>query len=223
MIAQSIQSRRMMLTAAAGAVGGLVLQAIGRPAPARAEGETVTVGGEFNTATSVTRITSSADIVVFEARNSSAGATGVGLRAHSNNGTAIQASSSNLTPAVRADTTIYGFHNGSQLGHSPVVARFEVHEQSSSFATAVALQVVGKTQFSKSGVATVLAGQKNVVVSVSQTTDATFVVATLQQLRPGAYVAAVSKDVTASTIKIILNKAVASDTRVGWVQMEMPG
>jgi hypothetical protein len=222
MIAQSIQSRRMMLTAAAGAVGGLVLQAIGRPAPVRAEGETVTVGGEFNTATSVTRITSTADIVVLEARNGSAGAVGVGLRAHSNNGTAIQASSSNLTPAVRADTTIYGFHNGTQLGHSPVVARFEVHEQSSSFATAVALQVVGKTQFSKSGVATVLAGQKNVVVSVSQTTDATFVVATLQQFRTGAYVAAVTKDVTASTIKIILNKAVASDTRVGWVQMELP-
>jgi hypothetical protein len=111
---QSIQSRRAVLAAAAGAVGGVVLQAIGRPAPVRAEGETVTVGGEFNTATSVTKITSTANIVVFEARNSS-DPGGVGVRAHSNNGTAIQASSSNLTPAVRPDTTIYGFHNGTQL------------------------------------------------------------------------------------------------------------
>jgi hypothetical protein len=219
---QSIQSRRAVLAAAAGAVGGVVLQAIGRPSPVRAEGETMTVGGEFNTATSVTKITSTADIVVFEARNGSSGLSGVGLRAHSNNGTAIQASSSNLTPAVRQDTTIYGFHNGTQLGHSPVVARFEVHEQSASFATAIGLQVIGKTQFSKSGVATVLAGQKNVVVSVSQTTDASFAVATLQQFRSGVYVAAVTKDTTASTIKIILNKTVASDTKVGWVQMESP-
>jgi hypothetical protein len=76
--------------------------------------QTVTVGGEFNAATSVTKITSTANIVVFEARNSS-DPGGVGVRAHSNNGTAIQASSSNLTPAVRPDTTIYGFHNGTQL------------------------------------------------------------------------------------------------------------
>lgn len=218
-----IHSRRSMLAAAAGAVGAVVLQAIGRPSPVRAEGETVVVGGEFNTATSVTKITSTADIVVLEARNGSAGSTGVGLRAHSNNGTAIQASSSNLTPAVRADTTIYGFHNGTQLGHSPVVARFEVHEQSPTFATAIGLQVIGKAQLSKSGVATVLAGHKNVVVSVSQTTDASFVVATLQQFRSGVHVACVTKDVLASTIKIILNKVVASDTKVGWVQLEVPG
>jgi len=76
---QSIQSRRAVLAAAAGAVGGVVLQAIGRPAPVRAEGETVTVGGEFNTATSVTKITSTANIVVFEARNSS-DPGGVGVR-----------------------------------------------------------------------------------------------------------------------------------------------
>jgi hypothetical protein len=219
---QSIQSRRSLLAAAAGAVGAMVLQAVGRPTPVRAEGETVTVGGEFNTATSVTRITSTADIVVFEARNGSSGSSGVGLRAHSNNGTAIQASSSNLTPAVRPDTTIYGFHNGSQLGHSPVVARFEVHEQSPSFATAVALQVIGKTQFSKSGVATILAGHNNVVVSVSQIASGSFAFATLQQFRTGVFVAAVTRQVAASTITIILNKTVASNIKVGWFVTETP-
>jgi hypothetical protein len=222
MFDQANESRRSMLAAAAGAVGALVLQAVGRPAPVRAEGETVTVGGEFNTATSTTRITSTANIKVFEARNGSTGATGVGLAAHSNNGTALLVSSSNLTPAVRADTTIYGFHNGSQPGHTPVVARFEATEQSPSFTTAIALQVIGKTQFSKSGVATVLAGQSNVVVHVTQITDASFAVATLQQNRTGVFVQAVTHQVPASTIKIILNKTVSADTKVGWLVMESP-
>lgn len=188
----------------------------------RAEGETVIVGGEFNTATSKTRITSTANITVFEARNGASTAGGVGIAAHSNNGTGLLVSSSNFTPAVRADTTIYGYNNGAAVGQTPVCARFEVHEQSAGFATAIALQVIGKTQFSKSGVATVLAGLNKVTVGVTHITDASFAVATLQQNRTGVYVAAVTHDVVASTIKIILNKAPLSDTKVGWLVMEMP-
>jgi hypothetical protein len=219
---QDDHSRRSLVAAATGAIGAYALWAIGRPTPALAEGETVVVGGEYNTATSSTKITSTADIKVFEARNGSSGATGVGLAAHSNNGTALLVSSSNLTPAVRADTTIYGFHNGSQLGHTPVVARFEVHEQSASFATAIALQVIGKTQFSKSGVATILAGQNKVVVPVTQITAKSFALATLQQARAGVYVIAAGCQVAASTITIRLNVAPSQDTRVGYFVLEQP-
>ena len=217
---ETSKSRRSVLVAAAGAVGAVALQAVGRPTPALAEGETVVVGGEYTTATSVTKITSTADIVVMEARNGSSGSAGVGLRAHSNNGTAIQASSSNLTPAVRADTTIYGFHNGSQLGHSPVVARFEATQQSSSFASAVALQVIGKAEFSRSGVAVVPAGLSKIVVNVAQLTADSFALATLQQQRSGVYLKAVTKELAASTITIRLNKAPTSSTKVAWLVLE---
>jgi hypothetical protein len=217
---ETSKSRRSVLAAAAGAVGAVALQAFGRPTPALAEGETVVVGGEYTTATSVTKITSTADIVVMEARNGSAGSAGVGLRAHSNNGTAIQASSSNLTPAVRPDTTIYGFHNGTQLGHSPVVARFEAHQQSSSFATAVALQVIGKAEFSRSGVAVVPAGQDRIVVNVAQLTADSFALATLQQQRSGIHVTAVTQQLAASTITIRLSKALASSAKVGWMVLD---
>jgi hypothetical protein len=211
-----------VLTAAAGAAGALALNAVARPSTALAEGETVTVGGEFSTATSVTKITSTANIVIFEARNGSTGSTGVGIRVHSNNGTAFQASSSNLTPAVRADTTIYGFHNGAAANKFPVVARFEVHEQTGNFATALALQVIGKTEFTKSGVAVVLAGTKSVTVPVTQLTVGSFALATLQQIRAGVYVASVTHTVSPSNIVIHLNKNVTSDTKVGWLVSETP-
>jgi hypothetical protein len=220
---QPKQARRQLLTAAAGGLGAFFLSAIGRAAPVRAEGETVVVGGEFTTATSVTKITSNSNIKVFEARNGSTGSTGVGLAAHSSNGTALLVSSSNLTPLVRADTTIYGFHNGSALGHTPVVARFEVTEQSPSFTTAIALQVIGKTQFSKSGIATVPTGQSQVVVPVTQITSKSFAIATLQSARPGLYVAAVTRQVSGSTITIILNQAIVNNpAKVGWIVMESP-
>ncbi len=220
---QDNNSRRSLFTAATGAVGAFALYAIGRSTPARAEGETVVVGGEFSTATSVTKITSSAEIVVIEARNGSTGANNVGLRAHSSNGTAIQASSSNLTPAPRADTTIYGFHNGTTLGKTPVCARFEVHEQAASFETAIALQVIGKTQFSKSGVATIAAGKSHVVVSVTQITEDSFALATLQQSRDGVWVTAVTREINASTITIRVNTPLSLATRVGWLVLEQPG
>ena len=75
---QVSHSRRSMFTVATGIAGAIGAWAVARSTPARAEGETVTVGGEFNTATSSTKITSTANIKVLEARNGSSGATGVG-------------------------------------------------------------------------------------------------------------------------------------------------
>jgi hypothetical protein len=54
---QTIQrSRRALLAGSIGALAAFVGQAIGRPLPARAEGEPIVVGGEYTDATSVTRI-----------------------------------------------------------------------------------------------------------------------------------------------------------------------
>jgi hypothetical protein len=54
-------SRRALLASAAGAAGALMAGAFVRPQAVRAEGETVVVGGEYTTATSVTRIANSAN------------------------------------------------------------------------------------------------------------------------------------------------------------------
>jgi hypothetical protein len=54
---QTIQrSRRALLAGSIGALAAFVGQAIGRPRPARAEGEPIVAGGEYTDATSVTRI-----------------------------------------------------------------------------------------------------------------------------------------------------------------------
>ena len=46
--------------------------------------------------------------------------------------------------------------------------------------------------------------------------------ATLQQERPGIFVAAVTHDVANSTITILLNAAPNQNTKVGWFVLELP-
>jgi hypothetical protein len=86
------QSRRAVIAAGAGALAALVAHALGRPLPARAEGEAVVVGGEYTTATSRTYIENGANNeVVLKGRSQGGGtgvegssASGVGVRGGSN-------------------------------------------------------------------------------------------------------------------------------------------
>lgn len=87
---------------------------------------------------------------------------------------------------------------------------------------ATALQVIGKTQFSRSGVATVAATRSGVTVGVSQLTAGSFALATLQSTIAGVTVAPVVCNIAASTIRISLNKAVTTAAKVGWIVMESP-
>ena len=76
------RSRRALLAAAAGGLAALAAQAIGRPLPARAEGEVIHVGDEFTTATSVTAIKNTAnDAGVFRAENTHSGTAVRGISA----------------------------------------------------------------------------------------------------------------------------------------------
>ncbi|OGO55948.1 MAG: hypothetical protein A2V85_03950 [Chloroflexi bacterium RBG_16_72_14] len=86
------RSRRALLAAGAGAIAATAIEALGHPAPVRAEGETMVVGGEYATATSRTRlvnVTNGED--VFRAESSSGvavygvSANHVGVRGDSNN------------------------------------------------------------------------------------------------------------------------------------------
>jgi hypothetical protein len=97
-------TRRNVLVAAAGALAAFIAQAVGRPLPARAEGEAVVVCGEYTTATSVTKIanTTSDDPVIWA--ESSLG------------GTAVYASSGSFTGVYGNSTSHYGVYGASGSG-----------------------------------------------------------------------------------------------------------
>ena len=84
--------RRAILAAAGGAIAALVAQALGRPLPARAEGEIIHVGDEHSTATSRTlirNVTNPETVLMV-----SSGGGGIGILGTSGSGTAVRGSSS---------------------------------------------------------------------------------------------------------------------------------
>jgi hypothetical protein len=81
-------SRRALLVGALGGIGAWAAAAVGRASPVRADGQTVLVGGEYATATSLTRITNQTNNTpVFE--GSSTG-SGEGVRGISDAGNGVR-------------------------------------------------------------------------------------------------------------------------------------
>ena len=78
------------------------------------------------------------------------------------------------------------------------------------------LKVVGKAVFSRSGKATVLAGQSQVLVSGVPLTTSSLVLAIQGTGAAGLYVRSVSVSVTNSRFTIRLSQNVAANTLVGW-------
>jgi hypothetical protein len=77
-----------------------------------------------------------------------------------------------------------------------------------------ALQVVGKAEFSTSGVATVKKNTKTVTVTFAGVTTSSIVLATMQELHSGIGVAAAVPG--SGSFTITLTGTAATDTRVGW-------
>jgi hypothetical protein len=78
------RSRRAVLGAGLGALAATVAAAIGRPAPARAEGEAIHLGEELTTAQSLTRIRNETnDADVFYAESAGSGTAIAGIANHS--------------------------------------------------------------------------------------------------------------------------------------------
>jgi hypothetical protein len=86
-----------------------------------------------------------------------------------------------------------------------------------------ALRVEGRTEFTRSGVATIPAGANRVTVTPEgPVTNRSFVLATLQEARGGVHVAAGIPNAAAGTVTIRLNQPVNSATRVAWLVSETP-
>jgi hypothetical protein len=78
-----------------------------------------------------------------------------------------------------------------------------------------ALNVLGRAQFSGSGIAVVQSTKAKVTVNNVALTNSSFILATIQFNVPGTWVRGVSHS-TATSFTIWLNKAVADTTFVGW-------
>jgi hypothetical protein len=83
-------------------------------------------------------------------------------------------------------------------------------------ADAVALKAQGVAQFTRSGKLTILAGHASVTKSSIRIDAGSLLLAVLQQDRSGIFVRSAVPNATGDSFTIHLNKAVASDTKVGW-------
>ena len=81
---------------------------------------------------------------------------------------------------------------------------------------ALALEVMGKAHFSRSGKATIQSGKRFVQIGVDGLTDSSFALATLLQLRDNLWVQSITVSASSAAIYIYTNRKAPADTRVAW-------
>jgi hypothetical protein len=107
---------------------------------------------------------------------------------------------------------VYGYGTFGVVGESSSTAAGVTAFAKS--ATDLALDVVGKVRFSRSGRSSVAAGQSTKTVSLAGVSSSSRVFAVLHSNRSGRYVRAVVP--TTGSFKIYLNASVSSSTYVAW-------
>jgi hypothetical protein len=231
------QSRRTLLAGLTGGLIALVAQALGRPGPVEADGETVKVGGEYLDSRSRTFIKNSsndADVLVLTTVGS-----GRAVYGKSTNGPGVEGQTVSLGgPGVYGWTTkgsakgVVGENkaNGNRgiLGSSAGGAYGFSDKGIGVFAIAgldgTALHVSGRASLSNSGTATIPAGADRTLVRLHRRNTANaFGLASLQQYRAGVVVAAAIPRIGEATLVIRLNKAVSSPTKVAFAVFESTG
>jgi hypothetical protein len=105
------RSRRALLAGAMGGLGAWAASAFGRASHVRAQGETVVVGGQYDTATSVTRLRNVANNSVVFWGESQAGGVGVEGRSDSNIG--VEGISSTSVGVKGFSGSTYGVYGSS--------------------------------------------------------------------------------------------------------------
>lgn len=216
------RSRRALLGGALGALAAMAAQAIGRPLPVDAGGQSLILG-QSNTSDAASTTLFRAD----DATNVSFIGPTFGVIGHAfvSDGTGIigQADTAGATgmlgrtegkptqTAIRADTT-----NG--LGEG-ISLRAETHNGIAVWASCTggaAIVADGLTEFSRSGKAAFATGQASRTIKPGRMTADTLVVATIQGAVPGTWVLGVSLNVTKQSFTIRLNKAAPTALKVGW-------
>jgi len=205
-------SRRNLLAGTAGAViGGVGVRA----APARAaDGDAVILGGE-NDAVNTTRVEAK-ETALFGKSNTDDGAL-VGEN-EAPDGYGVRATSPYI--GVNAVGGEFGVYAVSDYGRAVDGLTYDGTALSARTAVpqGTALDVQGTAKFSRSGIALIRAGQKEVTVRGVLLTSTSIVLATLQQYRSGSGIqlrAAIPNPAT-SSVRIRLTANAPEDSKVGW-------
>jgi len=254
------RSRREILAGAAGALGVIAAQTVGRAAPAQAGVDGDVVLGVDNQATSGITGVSTTGSWGLHGKSSymgvgggvygeggTYGLYGVGSTGVHGEGSTYGVGGSGGTYGVygyghpygvygigetgvygvgyggngvfgqSADSTtsgVYGQHDGTAWGVRGTAPNgIGVFAESSG---SIALLVEGKAVFSRSGKATVKAGNSQVVAQNVALTSGSLVLATLQQVQAEVYVAGVVPSVANSRFTIRLNQAPTVNLKVAW-------
>jgi hypothetical protein len=223
--ASSPRSRRALLTAAVSATAVTVADAVARPHSIAALNGDNLVLGQSNYATSPTVLTNDSangegdffkalevavtGFIAVALYGSSPHGTGV--RGDSDHGTGVVGTSSDRTGVSGASVSGWGVTGDSNSG-TAVYARS---------VNGKALDVEGKSHFSRSGKATITAGHLSITVTVPGGLSGTpLCFANLRSYRPGIAVAAVRPNYpSAGKMRIYLTKSVSRSTSVSWIVM----
>ena len=117
-------------------------------------------------------------------------------------------------------SAVYGLNNGTGNG---VAGKADGGTGVLASSTGgIALKVDGKAQFSRSGKATVAAGQSSIVVQNVALTSKSLVLATPQKSVAGVFVQGAVPNVSAHTVTISLSNTVGASYPVAWMVVERP-
>jgi len=237
-----LQSRRSLLTGGVATVGALFLLVFGRVPAASAGSDGDVVLGEVNAETSATEIRNDAQAgTAFVAAASGGFATALrsvvsGPASHAidaectdTDGLAVNAAGGNGSSGMGIKGTAggVGVYGLSDLGTAVLGVTGEgIGVFASAKTTGTALHVHGKTllqgttAFTRSGVATVPEGAQETTVRISDLTNASFVLATLQDVVDHVVVEAVSLNPSANEFTIRLSGPVSGPARVAWLVLD---
>jgi hypothetical protein len=202
------RSRRMLLSAAAGAVGALVAQAVvPRSAVEAANGDPLVLGSATNAATATTKLTNTAAGPVLHVQtNESQGVSGFAMYGDATTGFGVGGNATSGRGVVGTSFSGVGVE-----GHSPT--GIGVYAKSEND-IGTGLWVDGKVHFSRSGRTWIRAGQASLKIAAQGTAGNSRVFAVLASNRPGRYVRAVVPTTNAFTV--YLNASALSDSVVTW-------
>ncbi len=246
------RSRREVLAGAAGALGVLAAQTLGKATPAQAGSDgDVVLGVDFQSTSGVTGVTTTG---YYGLRGKSTFDGGSGVFGQSDYGVGVAGvgdygvAGNGDTYGVRGSggTGVYGFgykENG-VFGLTSVNFASGVYGQNdgtgygvagrsndgtgvlAESANGTALKVNGKAQFSRSGVGTVAgtaSAPKNSVRVTRPITAKSMMTATLQKYVPGVFVVAAVPNVAGGYFTIYLNKSVTTSVGpIAWIVVERP-
>jgi hypothetical protein len=231
------RSRRALLTAAAGGAAAMAATAAMPLTTLAADGDSIVIGATDNAGTSETTLTQATDGEVgLRIVNTVAGAAAVIGTVGDQTNIATNTSWTGVYGFSPASTELgvlatgvwgdsedigtYGFGSIGVAGDGAigVLGRADtggIGVSARNFdVTQVALQVVGKVTFSRSGRATIGTGKSSVKVTLPGTSTSSRVFAVLHSNRSGRYVRAVVP--TTGSFTIYLNTTVTSSTYVAW-------